>query len=435
MTKPNITTDNTQSTCNVPMEKAAIVRNWLASFNASSDAQVTLFLIGIKDLKQINDRLGRGSGDIVIQKIGNKICNFANNINENIHHIARMPGREFLIIHHGLLDIKAIENIARSLLELVSVDLSDGGAPLHISARIGIAVSEPEEKGEDLLLRANSALALAYSRKGKKMAIAEYHPAKGSQFNHSIDLAMRAAIQNSQIAIVLQPQFEVVSGRLVGAEALARLHHPLLGEIGADELFAAADLSDLREELSHMIQEQAIKIAASWPAALSNLRISVNLGAEEIGEHYAENLLKLLEQCGFEPRRLTLELTEESLIRDLDKAAEQLEKLRKQQVRIALDDFGTGYSSLAYLKILPLDYLKIDKSMTPDINGTAKDRIVLRAIIAMAKALGLQIIAEGVEQLAELEMLKAEECEFFQGYLRAPPLSPAEFERFAMLAN
>ena len=140
-------------------------------------------------------------------------------------------------------------------------------------------------------------------------------------------------------------------------------------------------------------------------------------------------------RTGFDANRLTLELTEESLVRDIELASAELEQLRAKNIQIAVDDFGTGYSSLTYLKTLPLDYLKIDKSMTPDISGTGKDRIVLRAIIAMAKALELKIIAEGVEREEELEMLKAEGCDYFQGYLRSPPLSPDDFERFALRSN
>lgn len=165
--------------------------------------------------------------------------------------------------------------------------------------------------------------------------------------------------------------------------------------------------------------------------AFGHLRLAVNLGAEEMTEQYGTRLLELLGEAKFSPGRLTLELTEESLVRDLQLAAGQLELLRSKGVRIAVDDFGTGYSSLAYLKALPLDYLKIDKDMTPDIAGNGKDRIILRAIIAMAKALGLLIIAEGVEKPEELEMLKVEGCDYFQGYLRAPPLTPDNFEALA----
>jgi EAL domain-containing protein (putative c-di-GMP-specific phosphodiesterase class I) len=251
----------------------------------------------------------------------------------------------------------------------------------------------------------------------------------------ALDRALRRAIKDRQIAIMLQPQFAVIDGRLVGAEALARWQHPELGEIGAAQLFATADRCDLREELSNYIQEQAIALAAAWPPAMADLRLSINLGAEELNEDYSSRLMCLLQQSGFDAHRLTLELTEESLVRDIDLAAAQLELLRQRAVRIALDDFGTGYSSLAYLKTLPLDYLKLDKGMTPDIGGQGKERIVLRAIIAMGKALGLQIIAEGVEREAELEMLRAEGCDYYQGFLRSPALAPHAFVDFALRSN
>jgi EAL domain-containing protein (putative c-di-GMP-specific phosphodiesterase class I) len=234
---------------------------------------------------------------------------------------------------------------------------------------------------------------------------------------------------------MLQPQFEVATGRLTGAEALARWHHRELGEIGAHQLFASADRCDLREELSRLIQQEAIGIAAKWSPALNDLRLSVNLGADELGEGYSDHLLQILQNAGFPPDRLTLELTEESLVRDIEQASVQLERLRTENVRIAVDDFGTGYSSLSYLKALPLDYLKLDKGMTPDISGTGKDRIVLRAIIAMAKALELKIIAEGVEREEELAMLKAEGCDYFQGFLRSPALTAHAFADFALRSN
>jgi diguanylate cyclase len=417
------------------LTKARAAREWLAAYAGAQVKPLALLLIGIKDLKQINERLGRAGGDAVIRKAGAKIRTFADSFVNDVELIARMPGRELMLAIGGENDVKRLEVIARKLLEVLSADLGQEGEPLHISARIGIAVSEPDENGIDLLHRAGQSLAQAYGRKGKRFAFAAAWSKTGAGSDLILDADLRVAIENRQISIMLQPQFEVATGRLVGVEALARWHHGNLGEIGANALFATADRCDLREELSHLIQQDAIAIAASWPAALDTLRLAVNLGAEELGDGYSGRLLGLLESTGFSADRLTLELTEESLIRDIDQAAAQLEQLRSHHIRIAVDDFGTGYSSLAYLKTLPLDYLKIDKSMTPDIKGTAKDRIVLRAIIAMGKALGLHIIAEGVEHAAELEMLKAEDCDYFQGYLRSPPLTPEAFVAFALRSN
>lgn len=408
------------------------VRDWLEE---PAGDPVTILLLGIKDLKQINDREGRAAGDEAIRRVGQQIRAFGEQQLSPIRLMARMPGREFMLVVDGNSGGRQLESAAQKLLEMVSVDLGEGANPLHINPRIGIALSQPGEGRQDLSARAGQALAKAYGRKGKRFVVAEAQNSQSSDRIGRIDAAMRAALASRDITIMLQPQFEVATGQLVGTEALARLHHQDLGEVSAGDLFAAADRCDLREELSHLIQEKAIGLAARWPVALDNLRLAVNLGAEELTDSYGPNLLELLGKTGFAADRLTLELTEESLIRDLELAAGQLELLRAEGVRIAVDDFGTGYSSLAYLKVLPLDYLKIDKGMTPDIVGTGKDRVVMRAIIAMAKALGIAIIAEGVERPEELEMLKTEGCDYFQGFLRAPPLTAADFEHFALRSN
>ena len=407
-------------------------REWLSSYDEAVAGPVTLFLIGIRDLKQINERHGRAAGDAAIRHSGACIARFALAQSSSATVAARLPGREFLLVLAGTRSSTQVEACAQSLLDMLSGIGTENGP---INARVGLAQSVAGENGTELHYRAAQALAKAYARKGKRYVLAEAQGSGSFGLQAALDAEIRQAVESDQIAIFLQPQFAVLDGHMVGAEALARWHHPKLGEIGAAQLFAAADRVDLREELSRLIQRKAIGIAAGWDGGLSDLRLAVNLGAEELGESYSERLVALLAETGFDPRRLTLELTEESLVRDIGLAASQLERLRARGVRIAVDDFGTGYSSLAYLKALPLDYLKIDKSMTPDIAGTGKDRIVLRAIIAMGKAIGLSVIAEGVETQSELEMLRAEGCDYFQGFLRSPPLAADEFERFALLAD
>lgn|GEM_PF-1504479 len=412
-----------------PVLGVRATHKWLRD---ASDGPHTMLLLGIKDLKQINDRLGHGAGDAVIRKIAQRMRAFAAQQLSPISFAARLSGREFMLVVKGNAPGKHTEQAAQKLLEMVSADLGEPDAALPVNVRVAVALSRAGETRQQVAARAMQALAQAYARKGRRFVVADNDVGAVGADRQTLDVAMRSALAERQIAIVLQPQFEVSSGKLIGAEALARLRHPVLGQIGAGELFDSADRCDLREELSNHIQHEAITIAAAWPAALGQLRLAVNLGAEELTDHYAPRLLELLSGTGFRADRLTLELTEESLVRDLHVAAGQLELLRLNGVRIAVDDFGTGYSSLAYLKALPVDYLKIDKSMTPDISGGGKDRIILRAIIAMAKALGLLIIAEGVEREEDLAMLQAEDCDFFQGFLRAPPLTPEAFTAFAL---
>jgi diguanylate cyclase (GGDEF)-like protein len=425
----SITADKSKSRNRLPMHRAREVREWLAG---QSSYPMTMLMLGIKDLKQINDRLGRGAGDKVIRRVGERLRAFAAQQLSPVCLMAKLSGREFMLVVKGNHAGGQAEHAAQTLLDMVSADLGDASMSLHVNARVAIALSQPRESRQQLADRASQALAKAYERKGTRFAVADSTAVPGAPDRSQLDAATRSALAQGQIAIVLQPQFDVASGDLVGAEALGRMFHPELGEVSAADLFASADRCDLREELSYHIQQEAIAIAAQWPKAFGHLRLAVNLGAEEMTDNYGTRLLQLLGSAGFDSNRLTLELTEESLVRDLQLAAGQLALLRSNGVRIAVDDFGTGYSSLAYLKALPLDYLKIDKGMTPDIAGGSKDRIILRAIIAMAKALGLLIIAEGVERAEELEMLKAEGCDFFQGYLRAPPLNPEAFKAMAL---
>jgi diguanylate cyclase len=417
------------------MSRSREAREWLLAYNQKTFGSASLFVIGIRDLKQINERHGRGAGDAAIRQVGHKITQFAAKQSPQAPLVARMPGREFLLILDGERTDKQSEMVADALLNALSGNLGDEEDLIHISARVGFAQAEAGETGAELHFRASDALAKAYARKGKRHSGARSNLDIGFKLQAELDAGLRIAIESDQITIMLQPQFEVASGHLIGVEALARWQHPELGEIGAAKLFATADRCDMRDELSQLIQRKAIAIAANWTGALGDLRLAVNLGAEELSDGYSDRMIALLQAAGFDAGRLTLELTEESLIRDIEQAAAQLEKLRAVGIRIAVDDFGTGYSSLSYLKDLPLDYLKIDKGMTPDIVGTGKDLIVLRAIIAMSKALELKIIAEGVETENELKLLQAEGCDYFQGFLRSPPLSAEAFEKYALLAD
>lgn len=402
---------------------------WLSAFEASASRGAALFLVGIRDLKQVNDLHGRETGNRVIAEIGQRIAAFAASIPSAIL-AARLPGREFLLIVERMAPPEA-EQVAGRLLALLGEPLRQSSGDLHISPRIGLVLSVPGQSGAALLASAASALAAAYARKGRKYHFADSLGAVDTAKKSRLDRELRQALTGQGIAIYFQPQFEVATGRLIGAEALARWNHPELGEIGAEELFAAADRCDLREELSHRIQKGAIDSALTWPAKQTPLRLSINLGAEELADDHAARLVAVLRDTGFPCDRLTVELTEESIVRDFDLALSQLEMLRGQGVCIAMDDFGTGYSGLAYLKNLPLDYLKIDKGMIADISGNPRDLIVLRAIIALGKALNLKIIAEGVEKESELQILRAEDCDYFQGFLRSPPLSAKDFAAFA----
>lgn len=233
---------------------------------------------------------------------------------------------------------------------------------------------------------------------------------------------LRRALGAGEIEVRFQPQVAIGSGAITGVEALARWYRGK-EEIGAEPLFAAAAHAGLDGALSAHVQVRALETAARWPAALSALRLSINVTAADVARPgFADMLLDRVDASGFPRERLTVEITENGLIEELGEAARLLAQLRIAGCRVAIDDFGTGYSSLAYLKALPLDYLKIDRRLSQDITGSARDRVVVRSVIDMAQSLGLAVVAEGVETEEQLELLAKKGCQYFQGFLCAGPL-------------
>lgn len=245
---------------------------------------------------------------------------------------------------------------------------------------------------------------------------------------HGPDLA--GAIARGEIETVYQPQFTLPGERLIGAEALARWQHPLLGEIGAGPLFAIAEEQGVTTRLSHRIVANALAQFALWP---QHLRLSLNVMPEEVAaSDFAVGFLERVERAAVNPARLTVEITEEVLLGDLPKAAVTLGTMREAGIRIALDDFGAGFCNFRYLKVLPLDYLKLDRSMVEGVAEDERDLAVLRGIVAMGRALGLRVIAEGIETEAQRDIVEAEGCDTYQGFLRAAPMSAKAFRELAL---
>jgi EAL domain-containing protein (putative c-di-GMP-specific phosphodiesterase class I) len=246
--------------------------------------------------------------------------------------------------------------------------------------------------------------------------------------DHAPDLA--GAIARGEIETVYQPQFTLPEERLIGAEALARWQHPQLGEIGAGPLFAIAEEQGVTTRLSQRIVANALAEFARWPG---RLRLSVNVLPEEVAaSDFATGFLHRVAQAGINPARLTVEITEEVLLGDLPKAAVTLGAMREAGIRSALDDFGAGFCNFRYLKILPLDYLKLDRSMVDGIASDERDLAVLRGIVAMGTALGLRVIAEGIETAAQRDIVANEGCDTYQGFLRAAPMSARAFRELAL---
>lgn len=412
---------------------AAGARRWLArQITLGEDPPLHAMLVALNRFDMVNTAYGRGAGDALLRTAQKRIEDVVRETLGREALTARMGGSTFLVAARSpraRIDL-AVAGIAAEL----SRPFVTGDSIAVLGCRLGLSEARAGDSAPILLRRASEALAEARESDSATLRVADAVGAEVPIDRLAIEL--NHAMERGQIEVLFQPQVAVSTGALVGVEALARWDHAALGTIGAETLFAAAARADLEIGLSDHIQMLALRQAAAWGPGLSRLRLSINLTAADIARPgFADLFLDRVDSSGFPRGRLTLEITESGLIEDLGAASSLLTLLRGAGCRVAIDDFGTGYSSLAYLKALPLDYLKIDKKLAQDITGTPRDRVVVRGVIDMARSLGLTVIAEGVETEAQLEALAKEGCQIYQGFLRSEAVSSAVLEELvAMVA-
>ena len=415
------------------LRNTAAARSWIRQ-KLEAGSQLTLLAIGIKNFRTINAAFGRQAGDQLLRILGHRLMDQTQLQYAGSQLVARIDGQNFLI---ALADIQTskVSAFANDLIGSVFYDLQFEGRSINPVARAGVAIGNSNSSEKTLIRKAVLALAEATAADALPINFSTVSEAD-VHLEEVLEEQLAGAMGRGEIAIAFQPQMKVDTGQLVGAEALARWEHPEYGLLGASTLFAVAERAGVMESLSTQIHKQALMLAARWPKSLGFLRLSINVTASDLAATaFDVNMQKHIENAGFEPDRLTLEITESELIGNLSASADILQRLRIIGVRIAIDDFGTGYSSLSYLKELPVDYLKIDSGLTGDISGSPKDQVVVRSIIDMAHSLDLGVIAEGVETEGQLKTLAKLGCEYFQGFLRSGPLSSDEFEAFALRSN
>ena len=404
-------------------------RAWIEDQLASGDPHqpaLVVLLLAVSRFDAINAAFGRATGDAVLQAAARRIERLVDADNKR-RLVARLAGAQFAVMLAAPTSLAEGRFMAVQLVEALARPFMSGDHVITLGSRVGVVAAAPGDDPAGLLRRASTALVEAAASEAGPIRVLDAGAQNEAAVGDQLEIDLRRALDADQIDILFQPQVAVTSGRITGVEALARWRHPEYGELGATTLFGVAERSDYLVQLSDHVQRKAIAAAAAWPAALDRLRLSVNITAADIVRPgFAEQFVTLVGSLGFAPERLTVEVTESGLIEDLNAAAHLLARLREAGLRIAIDDFGTGYSSLAYLKALPLDYLKIDKRLCEDITGSPRDRIVVRSVIDMARSLGLGVIAEGVETQEQLDLLAQEGCNLYQGFLCSPPVSTNE---------
>lgn len=395
--------------------------SWLAQHE---DGYVHAMLIGLHRFRTVNLAYGHAGGDSVLAEIARRISDFAGEELETDALVARVGGGEFLIASSGAISRERWQWLAEALTRRISRSLPMRGDVLHLVPRTALLRGLPGEGGAALIDRLDQALGSLQQQAGRRLLWADgSHRARGRSAAR-LEADLIGAMARDEIGLVFQPQYAVADGSLAGVEALARWDHPQLGRMGAETLFAIAERGDHVAQLSHHIARKALGIAAAWPERLA---LSLNVTAEDLADDlFAAVFGGLFEVTGFSPARLTLEVTEHALVADFARSSEALAELSARGVRIALDDFGTGYANFRTLKALPLDTIKLDASLVRDVDSDPRDRAILTAIVAMARALGLKLVCEGVERESQLAVLVEEGCDTFQGFLRSGPVGADE---------
>ncbi|WP_373487927.1 EAL domain-containing protein [Blastomonas sp.] len=421
--------------CASPASSGPDVQTLLARLQSSPDLPVHGMMIGLRRIEAINATFGNAVGDAALAVAQARLERQVTQRLSSRALCLRLSGGSFLIADTHAENRLAWQIESEHLLKQLSEPVEVLGQVLRLTARASLALAKPDEGPVSLLDRLSAGLAQARTSPADPVRWTDRTADHAPESGYRLEQDLVHAIERGEIRVLFQPQFEIASGTISGAEALARWQHPRHGEIGAGTLFALADKADLTRQLSRHIRAVALDNAARWTESLAGLRLSVNLTAEDLSESgFARRELAMIAASGFDPARLTLEITESALVPDLKRAAARFADLRAAGLRIAVDDFGTGYSNLLYLKALPLDYLKLDHAMTRDLGSADTDRIIVRSVIALARALDLKVIAEGIEDELQLAVLAEEGCDYYQGFLKGGAMEAEAFAAFASLA-
>lgn len=387
--------------------------------------QLAVVLIDMDRFKNINDTLGHHVGDQLLIEVGHRLqaCVRESDI------VARLGGDEFVVVLTGLAEESHALNAGTKLLEALAKPYQLDGQMLHSTPSIGISLFPRDGQDAGTLLKhADAAMYHAKEHGRNQLHFFTEDLTWAAAERMELERDLRTVLDSASLQLYFQPQVEARSGRIVGFEALVRWQHPQRGWVSPERFVAIAEEAGLIGRLGQWVLEEGCRQLAAWRAAgVSNVRLALNLSAHQLRDTaLGEEIRAALVRHGLAAGDLELEITETVAMADPEEAVRQLGALRDLGVAIAIDDFGTGYSSLAYLKRLPIQVLKIDRAFVSDLESDANDAAICSATIALAKSLGLRVVAEGVETQAQRDFLVRLGCDVLQGYLFGKPLPGEE---------
>ncbi len=405
----------------------------LASSTRSGRDGALLF-IDLDDFKTLNDTLGHDVGDLLLQQVAQRLVGCVREGDT----VARLGGDEFVVMLEDLNDLPQeaatqAEVVGEKILAALNQPYLLAGHQCHSTPSIGVALfADHDDSVDELLKRAD--LAMYQAKAAGRNTLRFFDPKMQAMImaRAALEAELRQGIQEEQFLLYYQPQVDF-DGRTTGAEALLRWQHPERGLVSPAEFIPLAEDTGLILPLGHWVLVSACRQLAAWAAVPESdrLTLAVNVSSRQFRhQDFVDQVLSVLDRTGADPHKLKLELTESLLLDDVEGIIDKMNALKARGVSFSLDDFGTGYSSLAYLKRLPLYQLKIDQSFVRDVLTDPNDAAIARTIVALAKSMGLVVIAEGVETEAQRDSLASHGCHAYQGYLFSRPLPLADFEQF-----
>ena len=387
--------------------------------------RVALIHIDLDRFKVVNETLGYYVGDALLKQAAERVRKASRGADT----VARVGGDEFTIVFPNVTSLQTLSAAAEVMLDDLAKPFPSEGQELFVSASVGISLYPDDARSVDELIKhADAAMSTAKHLGRNNFQFFTAGMNQEVQDRMLIEAGLRSAIHRNELSLVFQPKIDLATRRIFGAEALLRWKHPKLGMISPARFVPVAEEAGLVGQIGEWVLHTACRQIRQWQDAGHALQVAVNVSARQFQDYDVAELVKdIMRDTGVMASNLEIELTESAVMNDAEASIVTLERLAALGVQIAIDDFGTGYSSLSYLKRLPLDVLKIDQSFVRDISSDPNDAAIVRAIITLARSLGIKVIAEGVENEAQLAFLNAYGCHYAQGYLFGRPLTAPQF--------
>jgi diguanylate cyclase (GGDEF)-like protein len=392
-----------------------------------SETLVAVLFLDLDRFKEVNDSLGHAVGDALLHEVAKRIGSCLRSTDT----VARLGGDEFTVLVEGVRRVEEIERVAGKILAAVARPLRIGAHELAVSTSIGATVYPLDDQDQDTLLK-NADMAMYHAKQEGRNNVQFFSPEMGTHSERRMDLTtgLRHAVERGELSAHYQPLVEVKSGRLVGLEALLRWDNPDFGRVSPAQFIPIAEDTGLIVPIGEWMLRAVCRQMRAWRrAGCAPGYVAVNLSPRQFRQQDVVQLVyRVLREYSMPPDSLELEITESTVMQRTEEAIMKMRRLRHLGVRMAIDDFGTGYSSLAYLQRFPVHTLKIDQSFVRDIRSDKDQAAIVTTVIGLARSLKLTALAEGVETREQLEFLRGEGCELYQGYLYSRPLPAAEIE-------